>query len=278
MTARQYTTKASYGEPKQLSFWHGCTDLAGERSLESVLRSRFLRLVERGVQWPRSLKGIPHSPAFREYRALLEESTHRVPRYIDFSRFESKGFPDFLPNEDTQCTQRGYQYSGGESVRGEVWDLTQYHYHISASGIRVAQVILSRVSIPAHHSGIFKYAKPSPLKPCLSAASLRPYNEVISLETSGMSSSISRSCTRAAQKLGHYLSTHLLSNDKTCSYQACRQSWPMLRNESLSPIASVEVMANTRPTYLLHISTVCLIMIIPSFDALVLHHISLGPA
>jgi hypothetical protein len=102
-----------------------------------------------------------------------------------------------------------------------------------------------RVMMPAHHKGVFMYENPSPSKPCLSAASLRPFlviTKLVPMATEEdmaraspmyllfscqrrMSSSIPMSCVLVCKHVEHLCA----SSGAECS---CAQSTSM-RTEAL---------------------------------------------
>lgn len=122
--------------------------------------------------------------------------------------------------------------------------------------------------MPAHHSGFRRYMKPSPSKPCLSPACIKPYVAVARSARSipfGSGNSVGGSmgasrklpCVRIRSVQGH--ESYLLRDDKTCACADDEESVNRgyvakiiadLGSRTNVPIAKLDDMASARPMYL----------------------------
>lgn len=80
-----------------------------------------------------------------------------------------------LPDQNTQRTQGRNQDGRRKGVRSKVGDFTKSHCEpVSFSECQIWQLVSVRVTIPPHHTGLFKYENPSPSNPCRSEACIKP--------------------------------------------------------------------------------------------------------
>ena len=110
------------------------------------------------------------------------------------------------------------------------------------------------MQIPAHHKGFRRYTKPSPSKPCVSPAWLRPYRAILSagrfvrLLVSGNRFRGSRVCGDEAT---FFVMTKLVPAQPGTSVRPTAPGrWDAKEKECAVPIAKLDVMASPRPMYL----------------------------